>query len=346
MVNGKSKNRGAGLSTRTRLLMELRDKQGSSISGSVLAKKLGVSRVAVWKGIQALSAAGYSIDTQETGYSLDPQKEDDFLYPWEFGEEENLFRYFESTSSTMDRAREFAVQGAAGGTVITAEKQSAGRGRNGRAWASRQGGLFFTILERPRLAVADYTLPALILHIAVARALSAICGKRACLRWPNDIYVDQRKIAGIITEVAGEGDLVSWLAGGVGVNVNNPTPSGKTTSCAEIAGRPLSRREVLRTILYETELLTRRFNTGAAYSQGNRALAAEWNSLADHIGASAAIVEPGPGEKREPAPLNSKTRVLARGVYGGIDPAGRCIIRTESGKGTLYFNPGPVSLIF
>jgi BirA family biotin operon repressor/biotin-[acetyl-CoA-carboxylase] ligase len=346
MVYQKPKGRTPSCSTKARLLAELREKQGAPINGSVLGRRIGVSRVAVWKGIRSLIAAGYAVETLETGYRLDPGQESDFLYPWEFGEREKLFRHFENTGSTMDRARELAGAGAVGGTVITAEKQSAGRGRNGRTWASRQGGLFFTLLERPRLAVADYTLPAMVLQIAVARALSAVTGRQARLRWPNDVYIDQRKIAGVITEIAGEGDLISWLAGGVGVNVNNPTPLGKTVSCAGITGRPVSRREVLRKILDETALLKRRFDAGAACSQGNQALAAEWNSLADCLGARAALVEPGPGEKKEAVFGSGTNRVLAEGVFAGVDPSGRCIIKTESGKGPLCFNPGPASIIF
>ena len=346
MVNQKPKGRKPDCSTKARLLAELREKQGAPISGNLLGRRIGVSRVAVWKGIQSLIAAGYAVETLETGYRLDPEQQSDFLYPWEFGEREKLFRHFESTGSTMDRARELAGEGAADGTVITAEKQSAGRGRNGRAWASRQGGLFFTLLERPRLAVADCTLPAMVLQIAVARALSAVTGRQARLRWPNDVYIDQRKIAGIITEISGEGDIITWLAGGVGVNVNNPTPSEKIVSCAAITGRPVSRREVLRKILDETALLKRRFYSGAACFQGNRALAAEWNSLADCRGARAALVDPGSGRQKEAACGSDTNRVFAEGIFAGVDPAGRCIIKTESGKGTLYFNPGPVSIIF
>jgi BirA family biotin operon repressor/biotin-[acetyl-CoA-carboxylase] ligase len=326
--------------------MELREKPGVPRSGGALAKTIGVSRVAVWKGIQSLTGAGYAIETGDSGYALDPKKESDFLYPWEFGGKESLFRHFDSTGSTMDRARELAGQGAESGTVITAEKQTAGRGRNGRTWASRQGGLFFTMLERPRLAVADYNQSALMLQIAVARSLGAVCGKQARLRWPNDVYIDQRKIAGIITEVSGEGDLVSWIAGGVGINVNNPAPSGKITSCAELVGHPVSRREILRTILDEVDRVKERFRPGAAYSQGNRLLAAEWNSLADCVGAKAALIDAGYGNTREAAAADYKDRVLARGVFAGIDPAGRCIIKTGAGKGNLYFNPGPVSIIF
>jgi len=339
----ETKNKAArGLSSKARLLALLRGKGGAPLSGNVLAKEMGVSRVAVWKTVQALVEAGYSIETGESGYLLDPKNEKDFLYPWEFGEKENHFYHYKNTGSTMDRARELALKGLGGGIVITAEKQSAGRGRSGRTWISRQGGLFFTVLERPRLAIADYTLLSLVLQIAVVRCVSSICGKQAHLRWPNDVYINRRKIAGITTEISGEGNLINWLSGGVGVNVNNPTPSGKAASCAEITGRQHSRRVVLAKILNEIDKVKKEFDTSAAYFQGSRALAGEWNSHCDCIGAKAVIFEP--DDKAENYTIESDGRILARGVFGGIDPAGRCILKTEDGKGNLFFNQGSVSL--
>jgi len=332
-----------GLSSKARLLGCLREKQGAPVSGGVLAKDLSISRVAVWKTVQSLVEAGYSIETGETGYLLDPAKEKDFLYPWEFGEKESLFFHYLNTGSTMDRARELALKGTAGGTVITAEKQSAGRGRNGRTWVSRQGGLFFTFLERPRLTVADYSLLSLVVQIASVRCISSVCGKQAYLRWPNDIYIDNRKIAGVTTEISGEGDLITWLTCGVGINVNNPIPSGKATSCAEVTGRRVSRREVLGKTLEEIEHVKKTFSSTAIYSQGSRALAKEWNSLADCVGAKAAVFEP---ENRDDISVKKPGKILARGVFLGIDPAGRCILKTEGGKGILYFNQGSVSLAF
>ncbi|MDR0494010.1 MAG: biotin--[acetyl-CoA-carboxylase] ligase [Treponema sp.] len=342
MVNGNKKTP-AKLSTRAKVLLALRGKEGEPLSGGKLAEYAGVSRVAVWKGIQALCGAGYPIETHGSGYMLDPQKPCDFLYPWEFGERESLFRYFDHTGSTMDRAREFAARGCAPGTVITAERQSAGKGRNGRSWASRQGGLFCTILDQPGIALADYSLPAMIFQIAVARVLTALCGKPARLRWPNDVYIDRRKIAGLMTELEGEGDMVSWLAAGIGVNVNNTVPSGKAVNCAELAGRAVSRSEVLLRIIDEAERVRRRVSSGTAYSQGNRTLAAEWNSLADGIGAKAAVTDSA-GAGAVKSGVETRGRTLAKGIFGGIDPAGRCIIKTE--KGSLYFNPGPVSMMF
>jgi BirA family biotin operon repressor/biotin-[acetyl-CoA-carboxylase] ligase len=329
------------MSSKAKLLFLLREKKGEPSSGQVLAKEMGISRVAVWKTVQSLVEFGYSIETGETGYLLNPKNEKDFLYPWEFGEKEHLFYHYKNTQSTMDRAREIAFHGSESGCIFTAEKQTAGRGRHGRTWVSRQGGLFFSILDRPNLTITDYTLFSLVMQIAVTRCISSICGKKAYLRWPNDIYIERRKISGITTEVNGEGDLIKWQTGGIGVNINNPVPSGKATSCAEILNRNIPRKEVLDKILDEIKIVKESFNSTAIYSQGNRALADEWNSLSDCIGAKAAIFEP---KTKDDDFLEKTGNILARGVFEGIDPKGRCILKTHDN--TLYFNQGSVSLAF
>ncbi|MDR0320019.1 MAG: biotin--[acetyl-CoA-carboxylase] ligase [Treponema sp.] len=329
------------LSSKAHLLISLRKKQGKPASGSLLAKEIGITRVAVWKTVQSLVEAGYSIETTEKGYLIEPKNEKDFLYPWEFGENEKLFFHYKNTGSTMDKARELALRGVDSGSVITAEKQSAGRGRNGRTWVSRQGGLFFSILERPHLTIADYSLLSMVMQIAVTRSISSICGKKAYLRWPNDIYIDRRKVAGVTSEISGEGDFINWLTGGIGVNVNNTVPSGKAVSCSEILKQQISRKKILIKILKEIEVVKKTFSSTAVYSQGNRALASEWNSLADSIGAKTAVFEP---ENKDDNSIEKPGKILARGIFQGIDPVGRCILKTE--KGTLYFNQGSVSLAF
>ncbi|MCL2181415.1 MAG: biotin--[acetyl-CoA-carboxylase] ligase [Treponema sp.] len=335
------KNNTNQLSSKAQLLNILREKQGENISGTKLANELGVSRVAVWKIVQSLTQAGYSIDTGEAGYSINPKHEKDFLYPWEFSGMEKYFNHYNNTTSTMDRAREAAFRGVESGSVFTAEKQSAGRGRNGRTWVSRQGGLFFTILEKPNLAVADYTLFSLIIQIAAAKSLTSICGKKAALRWPNDVYMDNRKIAGITTEISAEGDLIKWLSAGIGINVNNPAPSAKAACCCEILHRKISRHDVLIKILEEIETMKNKFTSTAAYSQGNRTLAAEWNSLAGCIGARAVVFEP---EQKDENSLDKPCKIYSRGIFEGIDPKGRCILKTDDT--TLYFDQGVVSLAF
>jgi len=328
------------MTSKAKLLILLREKQGTPVSGQALANDMGISRVAVWKTVQSLAEAGYAIETGEAGYSLNPKNEKDFLYPWEFGEKEALFYHYKNTPSTMDMARELALSGAKGGSVISAERQSAGRGRNGRTWISKQGGLFFSILYRPELTIADYSLLSLVMQIAVVKSISDICGKKAFLRWPNDIYISRKKIAGITTEIAGEGDLITWLTGGIGVNINNPSPGNKAVSLADVTGKQIKRKDVLNKILEEITKTEKSFESAAAYSQGNRALASEWNSLSDCVGAKAAVFVP---KKKDEQDVKNG-QVLARGVFEGIDPKGRCILKTNDN--TLYFNQGSVSLAF
>jgi BirA family biotin operon repressor/biotin-[acetyl-CoA-carboxylase] ligase len=333
MVNHKGPDR-RGLSTRAYILRELRKEPGARVSGEVLASGLGLSRVAVWKGIRSLIAAGYPIGGAESGYCLAGEGREDPLYPWEFGEREGLFRCFHRTGSTMDRAREYAEApgpGAEGGPfmVFTAETQSAGRGRNGRAWASEAGGLFFTVLERSGLALADYPLFSMRAQIAAARTVEVLTGKRAALRWPNDVYAGGGKIAGILSELSGEGDRLRWIALGIGINVNNrPALGGGTPSCAELAGRPLSRREGLGLFLDEVEKLR---------SAGARELADLWNGRAWGIGARVRTIRADHGERKEGGG--------AGGVFTGIDGRGRCGIADSRGR-TRFYPPGTLSLVY
>jgi BirA family biotin operon repressor/biotin-[acetyl-CoA-carboxylase] ligase len=345
MVNekkGKTRNRSkSGVSTRAFILGELQKDPGKPVSGEALAQKLGITRVSVWKAVKALIQSGYPVKKSGAGYSIGGGLTDS-IHPWAFGASEALFHHFESTNSTMDRARELALEGCPAGTIVTAEKQYAGRGRNGRTWTSRQGGLYFTIVERPALPVNDYLYTGLALQIAAARVLSKVCGKEALLRWPNDIYINQRKIAGLITELAAEGDRLIWLAAGIGVNVNNPVPSAKSASCMEITGKQVSRREVLSGILKEYEAIKKE------YASNRRGLTNEWNSRADRLRGKAAAVEIKHGETKDNQALSAgKYRVFAKGTFAGIDLLGRCVIKGEGqGAGTTYFNPGAASIVF
>ncbi|MDR3247732.1 MAG: biotin--[acetyl-CoA-carboxylase] ligase [Treponema sp.] len=335
-------NIGPGISTRAFILRELRKDPGAPFSGERFARALGVSRVAVWKGIRSLISAGYPITSGEAGYALAENTDTDFLYPWEFGEKESRFRYFESTGSTMDRAREYAPAPGTGAMVFTAGAQSSGRGRSGRNWASKPGGLFFTILEKPDLAVADYLRFSMEIQIAVARAVFSLCGKKTFLRWPNDVYVDGKKIAGVLTELFGEGDRLRWISCGVGINVNNKLPMGalsgeKAVSCAKIAGHPLRRREGLNIFLAELEKLRKNKGTGEEISR-------VWNSLAEGIKAPVALIPAGHGEDKESKARSNTTAILRQGVFLGIDAQGRCVIQDESGESRYV--PGAISLIY
>jgi BirA family biotin operon repressor/biotin-[acetyl-CoA-carboxylase] ligase len=273
--------------------------------------------------------AGYAVASGPRGYVLD-DVEDDFLYPWEFGEEEKFFRHFTVTDSTMNRARECAFGNAPGGTVISAETQTAGRGRNGRRWISGRGGLFFTMLERPRLSIVNYTLLAMAAHIAVCRAIERVCGINVFLRWPNDIYGGGKKMAGLLSEVYGKGDSVEWMAIGAGINVNNRL-SGGAAGCAALTGHVVSRRGMLLAVLDEFGKIKR----AAADPRGIRDL---WNYHAEGIGRRVVFTGENGGKEK------SRGDILARGVFLGIDYSFRCMIQTDAE--IAGFLPAQGSLIF
>jgi BirA family biotin operon repressor/biotin-[acetyl-CoA-carboxylase] ligase len=149
--------------------------------------------------------------------------------------------WHDSVVSTSDRLKALARGGAAEWTVVAADRQSGGRGREGRAWASPAGGLYLSVLLRPRREVAA-RLP-LAAGVAVAEAAEEH-GVRAQLKWPNDVLAGGRKLAGILAEAASGADGVEWVVLGIGVNVAleegalPPELRGATASLAGESGRP------------------------------------------------------------------------------------------------------------
>jgi BirA family biotin operon repressor/biotin-[acetyl-CoA-carboxylase] ligase len=123
--------------------------------------------------------------------------------------------WHDTIDSTMRRAAELAREGCASGTVVAARMQTAGQGRLGRQWDSRPGGLYFTIVLRPRLEPARAPLATLALGLAVADTLQTFAGVAVDLRWPNDVLIEDRKLAGILAQWQ-EGALLA----GIGLNVN------------------------------------------------------------------------------------------------------------------------------
>ncbi len=322
MVNTKR------ISTKNRILTRLRSLSGEAVSGEYFAAELGLSRVAVWKAVSALREAGYGIEASEEGYLLAPDAPDDFLYPWEFGEREGAFRHYAETTSTMDRARELSAKGVPAGTVVVAERQSEGKGRAGRSWTSEPGGLFFTMTLQAGAPLLRSARVACAAQLAVCAALRRAVGAEARPRWPNDAYSGGRKIAGVLVELEARGDAVTRLSLGVGVNVNS-RPEG-AISCADIAGRRISRREVLEAFLVAFE---------AERPYEDEALEARWNAAAEGVGARAAILD---GRHGEEASANGIR--LGEGTFEGIDELGRAMIRTDDGL--RVYEAGTASLRF
>lgn len=214
-------------SLKQRIIKELKfsAKKNQYISGEVLCNKLNISRSAVWKHIQSLRKKGYKIiSATNKGYKL--IEVPDLLLPEELrvGLETKIIgsviRYFSELSSTNEEARRLADEGAHEGLVLIAETQSKGRGRLGRQWFSPRGGLWLTIVLRPKIAPNHAPLLTLLSGVAVARCIRDTAGLKATLKWPNDVRIKGKKVCGILTEMRAEQDVINYVLIGLGINVN------------------------------------------------------------------------------------------------------------------------------
>jgi BirA family biotin operon repressor/biotin-[acetyl-CoA-carboxylase] ligase len=240
--------------TRARVLDRI---AAGPVGGPQIAGDLGVSRAAVWKHVEALRAAGFEIDSAEAGYELTSIPE--FGGPAvEFGLDAPYeVEYHETIDSTNARARDLAVDGRAN-VVVLADAQTGGRGRLDRAWSSPSGGIWLSILSRPQVPPAQAPAYTLAAAAATARAVRD-AGVDASIKWPNDVLVGDRKLAGILTEMEGEADRVSWLVVGIGINANVdaadlPTDRPVTTVREEVGD--VDRRELTQSLLAAFHELT------------------------------------------------------------------------------------------
>lgn len=223
------------------------------LSGEHLSRRLGVSRVTVWKHVQALQRADYPIEASRRGYCL--TGDGDILQPWEFPGREDRIHCHREIDSTMNAARELARKGCPEFTVVTAERQTQGRGRMNRTWQSTDGGLYFTIVLRPDLPAVLASLVTFAAGVDWAQLLAREYGLPVGLKWPNDMLVEERKLSGLLAEMETRGDMLAFVNIGMGLNVNNdPTAlEPRAVSLNQILGRPLVRRELLTRFLERFE---------------------------------------------------------------------------------------------
>jgi BirA family biotin operon repressor/biotin-[acetyl-CoA-carboxylase] ligase len=234
------------------ILKNLRQHDGY-LSGEMLSERLGVSRVAIWKHVRTLRNDGYSIDASPAGYRL--LSCPDLLLPYEFPDLEGRIHYFREIGSTMDVARELARKGAAEGTIVIAETQTRGRGRLSREWLSPRGGIYLTLILRPRISPAYAPRINLMASIAVASTIRKLFGLRAELKWPNDVQIGGKKVCGILAEMNAEMDVVNFVNIGIGTNVNNSVSRFREvgTSLRDELGRGISRKQFLSALLAEMD---------------------------------------------------------------------------------------------
>ncbi len=306
------------------ILATLREAGLNPVSGEELARRLGVSRAAVWAHIRELRALGYDIQASpHLGYRLlgtpDLLHGDDLLARLGAGHRLGRdIRVFRQTTSTSDVVEKLARDGVAEGVVVFAEAQTAGRGRLGRTWVSPAGkGLWFSVLLRPALRPPEATRLTIAAAVAVARAVRTQTGLVPEVKWPNDLLLRGRKFGGILTELSGEQDRIRHVVLGIGLDVNLTVADlpgvlrRLATSLRLELGRTVPRAELAVAVLRELD---------AAYARvidtGFETLADEWESLCTTIGRP---IEVALGPRR------------IRGRAEALDGDGALLVRTEHG---------------
>jgi len=292
------------------------------VPGPKIASEIGVTRLKVWRWIKKLRSLGVEITGHHaTGYQL--KKIPDVLVPSLIrpeGENEigQTIVHFFRTDSTNNAALSLVAQGAAHGTVVVAEEQTAGRGRLGRTWYSEKAsGIYASIILRPPLSPAAAPVLTLMAGLAAQSAVGSTTGLAVDIRWPNDLLVNRKKVCGILTEMNAEVDRLHAVVLGIGINVNHaqmpPALRETATSLRIEAQKTWSRVHLAKALLEEVGKFYR-----LLVEQGSAAITRHWEAASSFAaGKRVRILSPG-GE------------FLA--TTAGLEPSGALRVRYEDGR--------------
>jgi len=206
-----------------KVLKFLKSHKDDFLSGQDLSDVLKISRVAVWKHIKTIKSLGYKIESkQKLGYKL--VKNSEKLLPWEITD--NLktktigkkIYYFDTIDSTQNFAGEIASKKNENGSVIISQKQTAGRGRMNRKWITVNGGVSISIVIHPKFDVSISTLFPIAASVALVNAIKKTLDLNPNVKWPNDIVLKGKKVAGMIVDSSIESNLIENMILGVGIN--------------------------------------------------------------------------------------------------------------------------------
>ncbi len=312
------------MSLDVQILKAFRSAPDGAVSGAELSQALGVSRAAIWARIQELRSLGYDIEASpHLGYRLlgapDVLHADDLIsrlgQPQVIGRD---IRVFQETTSTNDIIEKLARDGVREGAVVFAESQTKGRGRLGRKWLSpARKGLWFSVLLRPQLRPQLATQLTVAAATALRRAIDSQTRLKPEIKWPNDVLVHGRKVAGILTELNAELDQINYIILGIGVDVNQlagefPAELRKlATSLKAELGKPVNRSELAVAILRELDQ-----DYGRILAGEFPAVAGEWEKHCMTLGHRVVVRI---GERQ------------FRGRAESLDEDGALLLRTEHG---------------
>ncbi len=317
------------------ILRLLRASPAGFVSGAELAAAMGVSRTAVWKHIRSLQRQGYGIEAVPSkGYRITALPDvilvSDLRAP---GSARRIIgsdiRYLPETASTNTAAMELAQNGAPEGTAVLAETQTGGKGRLGRMWVSPRGNVYLSVVLRPVVPVNKAPLITLLGAVAVASAVRSYPGLEAGIKWPNDVLLAGKKVAGLLSEMSAEPDRIRHIVLGIGVNVNmdpRKLPADVrplATTLAAAAGRPVDRTAFLRQLLGELD------RWYALFLKDEAAVLSAWRSLNVTLGRRVAVRTGGPAME---------------GSARDVDDEGRLVVVLDSGT-VHHVAAGDVTLV-
>ena len=293
------------------------------VSGQDLAGLLGVSRTAVWKHIRLLKKVGFTVEAR-TGQGYRLTQVPDLLLPVLIQARLKTkiigrsIHHFPQIESTNTKARELAEQGAPEGTLVVAEYQTRGKGRMSRPWESPAGqNLLFSIILRPTLPPQQTFNLILLVSVALCRSIQLETNLELKIKWPNDLYCREKKMAGILAEFAAESDRLNYVIIGVGLNVNwspadLPEDAQPATSILRETGIRASRLEILVSFLAGMERFYRQ-----AQREGYQFIKQAWDQYS--------LI------KNRPVKVMNGKETWS-GIAQGIDPQGALMVMLDGGE--------------
>ena len=317
---------------RDQIVLHLEEAAGNWISCESLGDKLGVSRSTVARHISRLKEDGYAIESapnkgyalRETFDLLVPRRIREGLETKAFGKKEIV--YCTEIDSTNLKAKDLAARGAPEGTIVIAEKQTKGKGRKTRNWFSPpRDGIYLSLILRPNIAPRQAPRITLLTAVSVAETLRSLTALELTIKWPNDILVNGKKLAGILTEMSSEKDTTKYVVVGLGLNVNTPLfPDDirdRATSLLIETRKRFSRPALIREYLKWHERYYDIFQ-----SMGFEPIRKRWKELAEIIGQQvtvAAIDKEYQGEVQDidedgALILQDKTGQVHRIIFGDV----------------------------
>ena len=303
-------------------------------SGQALAEAYGISRATVCNLVRMAQDLGLNIHAvQGRGYQLVSPTEwlDRGKINAALGDAAAQYhlRILDATDSTNSVLMQAAQTGAPDGSVVCAEYQFAGRGRRGRQWQSVLGGsLTFSVLWRFEEGIAALVGLSLAVGLAMARALNQHSQFRVKLKWPNDVLVDFRKLAGILVEIQGDIQGPSFAVVGVGLNVRLP-PAQRESIEQAVVDLEEMQVHIGRNALLATCLLELKTVIEVMRREGFSALRAEWESHHAYAG--------------HPVSLTLPDSNIVEGIASGVDDTGAFLLQTQTGACVAY-NGGDIRL--